>query len=450
MKENINKRLEKSVLVGKIILIIILGFHVLSTAYYLFNLEWKPMEAFCAVLEDTTIFSNAVCISYVFVAVAARPLSVGLLLLGVINIVLVNKLYSNQRWLEIGDYIRALDIVNPFSKVNPQLFAFIVFAAGIVILCISRLVINIREYSEKRKPNPKSAEQITAEQNAAEQNAAEQNAAEQNAAAQNAAAQLAAGKENTEEDTGEENNTGARKEGAASDGNNLSDILLRVVMGICLFLVCWAVIDYFVYDKSGLGLSRPPVLEWIPNILQYIAVISLAIILVITFGRVVIAIIMDRHFGVERISAALAVIIEVVVAYLAGNQNKFFGEIGQEGLNNFLNAVTDNVFLLLLVFIAMFLLLHIAWLIVLGILFPGKGKNPIKTLLSDRIPKIEKSLVVFVCNIFEGGVKLFNFIPDFFNTIATLFLDKKDLFPVDDGSDNKDKPGGTEKKDSSK
>ncbi len=122
-------------------------------------------------------------------------------------------------------------------------------------------------------------------------------------------------------------------------------------------------------------------------------------------------------------AATLAVSLEILLILFRG----YFQRIGI--LKDFLSALSNNFFIACLAAVAIFLILHMVCIILIDFLFPKWISSDLTSLIRVEIDKIEKGVVLLVCNLFEGFVSLFNFIPDFFNTLGCILLGQDQLFP---------------------
>lgn len=404
---NINDDLNNKVITGKIVLIIILGFNIFEIIYKIFGADAASVNSFIDLLDDTGIFFSIVCISFIVVAICENPFQKTLFVLSTVNIIIINKLYSNKKWKEICSYIKNFDY---------QIIFFIIFIVIIIGICIFLLFKNIKEYSKIKntKHLEKDKQYSVAKKIYESDNINEKKV------------------KNNNNDTNIKN----KQLNHMEDYIKPPSILIRIIIFACACIIIWAIIDYISYEVINLNIDRPHNLKWLSGILWYIAIICASIILAIFIDKIIVSFLgisNNKTHHMMQIAAGMAILLEIALMIFTNQFKKL------SVLDDFLSAVADNLFGILMVLIAIFLIFHIACLILFNFIFPKWGKNDLAGVLSKRVKKIEKNLVIFVCNLFDGIVALFYFIPDFFNTIGSLFMERGDLFPNDnDYGDDED------------
>jgi len=261
--------------------------------YHIWGLSFKPMDMFEILLQDASGFMTLICLIFIGIAVCIRPLALRLLSLGVLDLILINKLYSNAHWKEIFASAKNIGI--------QRILFFILLLAAIVFGFL---------YLKKEKVKSKNPdlERIN--------------------------------KKRKFEFPKSENST-----------NNIS-----------------------------------PELK-------------------------------------VQFAAILAIFLEILLFVLRDKLPKS-GVMG-----NFFSAFTGNFFTAFLALIAFYLILHMICIVVLHVLFPNWIDTDLTILMRERTNTIEKKIMLFVCNLFEGFVSLLSFIPDFFNTIGNVLLGEGQLFP---------------------
>lgn len=318
---------------------------------------------------------------------------------------MINKLYSNKHWSEIWNYLKNFDY---------QIIFFIIFIIVVILLCVYIVTKNLHEY--KKIKNLKLLEETTEPDVFIKK---EKNNIDEERINVN------------EKKIGDKTNnnrihTNSTEPILISDNKKISSILIRVILFVCICMISWAIVDYILYEVIKLNIIRPNKLEWLSDILYYIAIICVSIVLAIFIDKLIISFMyvsINETNHMMQFAAGMAIILEIALIIFTNQFKKL------SILDDFLSAITNNLFGTFIVLIAIFLIFHIACLILLNFIFPEWGKNDLANLLSKRVKKIEKNLVVFVCNLFDGIVALFYFIPDFFNKIGSLFLEKEELFP---------------------
>ena len=414
----------KSILTGKITALIILGFELLVLVSHLFDNSWKSTENLILFIEDSSIFFNMICISFIVQAILAKPRSWILFFLELINIVLINKLYSNKTWNQLWDFGKEHWLVVTIAGIGAILLI------GLVVFLIRRHTRKKKSFSRQNTSEQKNVNNIQATETI------HNNSVNNNI-------KYPGKPENTfvNEQTEVKPAKSSDKQQKTTPISLVWKMLIYIVSGVGSILTT----DYVLYQKLHLGLYRPAFFGQHPDILhifQYAGVIIVAVIFAILLGKTFISS-FEKQQITPKGTALISLILEVFF-FMFTNQ---ISEM--EFLDNFLDSISQNGFAAIMVWISVFLIIHIGCTILFGTIFSKKegNSNRINEILSENIQEIETKLVIFVCNLLKGIVALFNFIPDFFNTIGALLLDQDTLFEVDlsdkknaDPNENSQKP----------
>jgi len=100
---------EEKIRVGKISAWIILILSIISIVYKLFGFHFTIMTAIVNLIDDASACMTVICISFGITAMLGKSKSPDLLFLCLIDILLINRLYSNSTWYSIGAWIEGLD-----------------------------------------------------------------------------------------------------------------------------------------------------------------------------------------------------------------------------------------------------------------------------------------------------------------------------------------------------
>ena len=412
----------KSILTGKITALIILGFELLVLASHLFGNSWKSTENLILFIEDSSIFFNMICISFIVQAILAKPRSWFLFFLELINIVLINKLYSNKTWNQLWNFLKEHWLIVTIVSVGATVLI------GLIIFLVRRYIRKKKNFPQQNTSDQKPENNIQATETV------HYNSVNNNIRYPGKSKRIIRIKQT--------------KIKSAKFSTNQPEtkpilwvwkMLIYIVSGVSSILIT----DYILYQKLNLGLYRPAFLEQhtdILHILQYAGVIIVVVIFAILLGKAFISSFEKKQITPKG-TALISLILEVLFFMFTNQINEM------EFLDNFLDSISQNGFAAIMVWISVFLIIHIGCTILFGTIFSKKGgnSNRINEILSENILEIETKLVKFVCNLLKGIVTLFNFIPDFFNTIGVLLLDEDALFEVDisyepKNKDEKDKP----------
>lgn len=205
------------IITGKITNIIILGILLLAVLFDYTNVKFA--YAFIEFCDDISFFLTFICISFCFVSFQIKQYDKSLFVLGTLNCIIANKLYSKQQLLNISTTIDRIE--------NQKKFVIILSAIVVIgiIICIRKSIYN-------QKERKKGQENINNNHKSFEKK--EENIAREN-----------------------ENNVEGKKE--ENVGNSEHNRIIRIISTICFYIIVWTIIDYLFYQKLGdsLGLKRP-------------------------------------------------------------------------------------------------------------------------------------------------------------------------------------------------
>ncbi len=352
---------KRKVQTGKVVGTIILLLSFFSILCDMLKTKIVGFTSFAALIQDASAFLTIICIVF-FIVEIVESNSYKFVFLYIIDIILINRLYSNARWSEILTKLR---------KIDKGMIVLAVIVAIIVLYVIYVLIIKREEKLEKSQGNV------------------------------------------TEQMQDQEGAVTSRNKNQKGFG-----FFSHFLKKLCIGTIVWAFLDYMVYNQKLITIKRPIEVSWVSEILYYSAVICAVILIVQAFA--------DRNKGTEgtedtdiyAVSAFLALGLEVFVIVFNEKMN-FSGMVGQ-----FLNALSENWFVTLIAFIVFFMIMQICISILLGLLFPNKESNKLGKQFHKSIIRIEERMVELACNIIEGCIELMGFIPDFFTSIGALLLDE--------------------------
>lgn len=388
--------------VGKVTTWIILGLMFVVFVYRLFGVHSAIMDSFTGIVDDASFFMTLVCVSFCIVSIKGEEKSYSLFGLCLVDFVLVNQIYSNKKLLSIVAWFKNL------SEIEKALCV----VAGIVGVVSAKIFFGKKKKDalNKSKDASDSYEKIFSKFNGRKDSVPARPSGEMGV---------------------------KMKEGGMTESDHemqydsyeviVQRVIDSVIISICFVVIVLAGVDYFIFEYMNLDINRPGFLEsalGFPQNLYYAAVISLAIVA----GVVVFKLFSNYRKKPEgkftnfSLSAVLAVIFEIVLFFFG----KRLGIINMR--DTFMSAIADNWFAFIFVIIIVFLILQIGWCIFLHFIGVklGMENNRVIKDLNRWIADTEKKIVELVYNIIKGCIDLFDFIPDFFETIGVLLLDKDD------------------------
>lgn len=375
---------------------------ILPIILRIFGLEGSEglLPALAVLVLDSSGFLTLLCIIAVIICFAKRINF--LLVFYLADVLLINQLYLNERWPVYFDLLKTLLEALKGPNVLSGLFL-----AAIVLLGIWAFW--------KRPSSSKNNLGIPTDGRSNTENSTikgTQTSTSSKTTTSNSAAQ------NKQEMSDESDSAFQKNE--FPNGYNPSVSLLFAALfigGIAVF-----VLDLVL--NRAMGLKPPSGLEWLFQQLYPMALLcagGLACIVAI------------RSFfsggylnGGMRVTAFLALIFEFIIIIWAVS----FGKNPEiHVLDNVLNIIASNELIALVISpVLLFILLDLAFSILGSIL--SKKNEPVWINDSKKkVIAIEKGLTDLTLNLIIGFMNLLLFIPDFFNQLATLLLEKEDLFP---------------------
>lgn len=350
----------RKVQTGKVVGIIILLLSFFSILCDLLKTKIVGFTSFAVLIQDASAFLTIICIAFIIVEIVEND-SYKLVFLYIVDIILINRLYSNAKWSEI---------LTKLKRIDKGMIILAIIVAIIVLYVIYALIIKREEKLEKSQGNV----------------------------------------------------TEQAQEGAATSRKKFQKgfgDFSRFLKKLCVGVIVWAFLDYMVYNQKIIRITRPVEVSWVSEILYYGAVICAVILIVQAFvdrnkGKEE-----TEVTDIYAVSAFLALGFEVFVIVFNEKMN-FSGMVGR-----FLNALSENWFVTLIAFVVFFMIMQICISILLGLLFPKKKTNKLGKLFHKSVIRIEERMVELACNIIEGCIELMGFIPDFFTSIGALLLDEE-------------------------
>ncbi len=377
---------------GKISTVIILFLSILSIVYQMLELNFRVINSVVELINDASAFMTIVCLAFGVIALRSSTKSYKLAVISGIDIILVNRLYSNTQLSITIAWIK---------KINKSQMFFSILACVFIMIIIYKI-------ASKKKTAPvelKYDSDLQSSSNTAETSAV-----------------------TIEGEDLIDNSVVFEKEDSDNthlDGFKIGNLFIAVT---CIIIIVTSFLYYLLYNKLQLNLKKIYMVDNIMNYLYFVAVICFAVLVaLIILNLFLIWYKSFRKFLKEkieggsafRISAIAALILEVSIILLANKINAI------QITNIFLSAITDNWFSFIFSFIVFFLILQIACTIFFHIFGGVSEDDRIVPVLKEQITKIEENIVLIACNIIKGCVDLFDFIPDFFATIGILLLDRK-------------------------
>ncbi len=365
--------------VGVVVGTIILLLNLFSILCELFNTEIVAFVSLSELVRDSSGFQTMICVSFILFVILKGNKSFATIVVHIVDIVLANKFYSNSKWK---------DIIEDFNLVNKNTIILSIFFGLLSVYLLYIFVSKYREHKIQKKEKIVQAEGIDKQQII----------------------------HITELDNdSDEKDMGETTTNIVSDQRSGKNSLL---IGLCISVIAWACLDYIVYSKSLIKINRPEEMEWIPNILYYIAIICAAFLVKEILCNKIINWDKTKNFLDVKSPAVLALFLEILLVIVSSKLK--WGKIS----NLFLNIISDNWFSTIFAFIIFFMIIHIGCTIVMDMLLKKTSDDELAEILKKKIKKVEKKMVKLACNIIDGCISLLDFIPDFFDTIGFLLLNQ--------------------------
>lgn len=386
---------------GYMFSLIIALLEIICVLYEFFEVNIPVLESFIGLIEDCSAILTLICVSFGVISLARASKAYSLTALCLFDIILLNDLYSNKRLLEIVQWIRG----------RKSVFVIVIVIVCVIVAIVAWRILSRKKTTRQRIPydyieNLEDMYEETSGSHFKEQRNSDKNSLT--------------------------NNNGKNKNKAAIKALY---IVLWICMAVGAFIVLWGVLDYLLFTHLELDLVRPHFIAWDPDYLYYAAVISLPGLLVLA---ILYNLVKSRYshinaadeFPVFSGSAIVAFLLEILLVIVAN-------EINISALSDsLLSAVTDNLFSFFISIVLIFLVLQIICTVVYHLATKKKSGDKIFELVKSSMLRIEERLVKLAFSLIEGCVKLFDFIPDFFDTIGIILLDNKKT--EQDGEDEKD------------
>ena len=361
----------KNMRVGTVVGTIIMFLSIFSILCDLFHTNFTGFIVLSEFIKDANVFFTIICISYIIEAILKEENIYKFITVFLVDIILVNRLYSNKTWMEIITMIR---------NANKGLIVLIGIVIALTIYIVYEIIINKFNNKEELKTNYKISNKKDK-------------------------------KIDTEEQENNSDMNNIEKEINDSSRNAAKRGIDFFIRRGCIAIIIWGILDFVIYKLLHIGINRPAFFNDISSFIYYGAIISAGIWVALLVTK------MEGNTG-ERagnLSAVIALGVEICIIIFNNkiNWSKISG--------NFLNAISDNWFVSVFAFIIFFMILQIAIIIIINMFYP-KVTNQMGNKFRDSIKKVEVKMVTLACDIIEGCISLLDFIPDFFTTIGVLLL----------------------------
>lgn len=378
---------------GSVITLFILALEIIIISYQISGLHYETIDRVANLINDASFFMTLICLSYCYTSISKTPKFVGTALLSITDIVLINQLYSNKKLISILKWLKKLD---------RQIFIFGFIPLILVILGIYLMSANKKAHQDQTENNTEQTKH------------------------QNTAASYRNSKESAFKNKSTSDNNTPNKNFPINRviQNNTVFFYLAAILGI---VVCWSIIDFLIFNYLPLNISRPPFFAWVPDYLYYISILCTAFILILLLlNYSIISKMKDfaKGQGVFKMAAFIAFLLEIGILV-------FYEKIDSSSImEKFLSAITDNVFTVLLAVIVLYLILHICVIVFLQ--FFGFGNSEIASIIQEKTTLIEERIIQITFDIILGCANLLDFMPDFFDTIGVLLLDKQEKKSIEE------------------
>lgn len=375
--------------IGHIFSLIIAFLEITYILYRVFQVDIAVLDSFIRIIEDCSAIFTIICISFGVISLAKQPKAYSLTVLCLFDIVLANDLYSNQKLLQIVQW---------FSSRKS------IFVIVLMIVCVTVVICIWRISSRKKASSHDRTADYFVDFEDVDEETADANFHEQETY----------GHHSPQNKSKREHNSKMKA----------FDIFRWICTAVCVFIALWGVLDYLLFVYFDLGINRPDFLAWVPSLLYYGTIISLACMVALHLVCGIIASVQQKPKGQKGIhsfrgSALAAIVLEVASIYAV---IKLDIDTFHDGL---LSAMTDNLFSSFLLIVLMFFILQIICTMLYHLIFKNSAEDAFVRQIKASIIRIEEKLVKLAFSLLEGCINLFDFIPDFFDTIGIILLDKK-------------------------
>lgn len=210
---------------GKVVGTIILLLSIFSILCDLLKTKIAGFTSFAKLIQDASALLTIICVIFIIVEIVGAD-SYKLVFLYIVDIILINRLYSNTKWSEI---------IMKIKKIDKGMIILAIFAVIMILYVINVLVSKRTEELEKSQ-------------------------------------------DSVMEQTQEAAKIFRRK--IQKSFWDFSDFLKKLCVGV----VVWGIFDYLVYNQPIISIKRPAGMSWVPEILYYGAVICAVILVVLSFA----------------------------------------------------------------------------------------------------------------------------------------------------------------------
>lgn len=378
---------------GSVITFFILILQVSIIGYQISGLHYEIIDGVVNLINDASFFMTLICLSYCYTSISKTPKYMETALLSIADMVLINKLYSNKKLISILEWLKKLD---------KQIFIFGFIAFILVLLVIYLKSVNKKPHQDQTKNNTEQTNYQNTDINYKNNKKSE-----------------------TENSSTSDNNSPSKNFPINRTIQNHTIFLyLAAILGV---VVCWSIIDFLIFNYLPLNISRPSFFSWVPDYLYYISILCAAFMLILLLlNYSIISKMKDfaKVQGVFKMAAFIAFLLEIGILV-------FYEKIDSSSiLEKFFSAITDNVFTVLLAVIVLYLILHICVIVFLQ--FFGFGDSKIASIIQEKTTLIEERIIQITFDIILGCANLLDFMPDFFDTIGVLLLDKQEKKKIED------------------
>lgn len=360
-----------------IVALIVLCLAVFSFFYELFSINIDFMNPIVTLINDSNGFLTVICISFIITKVVKGASLDGIISIFSLNIVLLNRLYSNKTWAKIYDTLSSL---NRFRT------------AFFIALCIISFYLfpKLKAWMEQQRERDSS--------NTKRQHRKDTAANHDNKALQS-----------DDAETNNEKSAPNPKVRIKNEYVKKESIIIPLILAMLTALLVFIAMFFWAKEKGILEITLPSFLStW--SDLGYIACAVVAgIVAVIVFC-------IAKKINVENfnLTAFLALLTVIVAVYVAN-------EADIRNLSDTLfSHLTNDMFSFIVYGSILFMVFQIGWTVFLDLF--TNNKSDITSTLTGKIEKIEKDIVKLACGLVSGCLDLFQFIPSFFDTIGVLLL----------------------------
>ena len=393
--------------------LIILFLACLSVIYRLFSINIDFINPIIEMIDDASAFFSFVCLSFIvvnFAKVSPKTLenfSRWDTILHITDIVLLNRLYSNNKLLSIYQSIIGL---------NRYYIAFIIAIVLVSFFLFPVLKDKIQKdkardsHSSRRRNREKPVEKPTSDQ--------------QN----DPANKEGTGDDKSKPDAPDNNKTAD----PAEETVKLRHYIFAFALSAIVALIVFCLADYWIVSKGDLNIDRPPLLSEWPN-LGYIGVVVGSAIVAAFIAFTVYTNVVRKYKHGFNWTALWAVALEIIVIYAANRADI------SNWSDTLFSYLTNDIFSFVIYGILLFMIFQIGFTVFFDLFKHKENKNKITTTLEGKIAEIENTIVELACGLLSGCLDLFQFIPSFFDTIGVLLLDNPP-------KDTNQKPGSGEGK----